>query len=321
VFTKIFQNLSAKDTNIAGGKGASLGEMTAAKIPVPPGFVVLAGAFNHFLKETDLNVEIDAILKTVKKDDINSVNQTSEKIMDLIRDTEFPPDIAGEIKAEFKKLGAKLVAVRSSATAEDSLIASWAGELESYLNVSEKNVLVAVKKCWSSLFTPRAIIYRFEKNLQDQQIAVAIVIQKMIQSEISGICFTAHPVTSNLDQIVIEAGWGLGEAVVGGLITPDTYIIKKPKFEILDINVAEQKMMIVRSAGGTKKTSVPVAKRNKQKLTEKQIIALAKLCAQIEKQYQYPQDIEWAIEKNKTHVTQSRPITTLKLPKNKQPSF
>jgi len=319
MYTKDFKKLSKKDTSIAGGKGASLGEMTLRlcsgqarrHCPVPPGFVVLAQAFDRFLEETDINVEIEALLRKVKIKDINSIEKVSEEIRSLILDAEFPKDIAKEILSEFAKLKAKYVAVRSSATAEDSSTASWAGELESYLNTSKENLLENVKKCWASLFTPRAIFYRFEKKLHKQKISVAVAVQKMIQSEISGICFTVHPVTEDYDQMVIEAGYGLGEAIVGGKITPDTYVIHKINKNILDSNISKQKMMIVREGSGVKETIVPKTKQEKQKLADKRILELAKICQNIEKHYKKPQDIEWAFEKNKFYIVQSRPITTL----------
>lgn len=311
-YAKNFSELNKNNTEIAGGKGASLGEMIKMGILVPPGFVILAGVFDKFLEETDLNIEIEAVLKKIKKKDINSIEKASIKIKDLIHDSKFPKDIAKEIISEFYRLGAKLVAVRSSATAEDSEVASWAGELESYLNVTEKKILESVKKCWASLFTPRAIFYRFEKKLADKKVSVAVVIQKMVQSEISGVCFTVHPVTEDHDQMVIEAGYGLGEAIVGGKITPDTYIIKKFRQEILDKNISEQKMMIVRGPKGTMEIVVPKAKQKKQKMSDKQILKLAQICHTIEKHYRKSQDIEWAVEKGKFYITQSRPITTLK---------
>lgn len=310
-FTKTFKELSYKDVNIAGGKGASLGEMTKAKMVVPPGFVVLAGAFDRFLEETDLGVEVEAVLKKVKPNEMESVERASEKIRDLILDAKFPQDIATEITKEFAKLKAPLVAVRSSATAEDSSVASWAGELESYLNVTNKNLLESVKLCWSSLFTPRAIFYRFEKGLQDHKVSVAVVVQKMVQSEISGITFTVHPVTRDRNQMVIEAGYGLGEAIVGGKVTPDTYVIHKKEKKIVDKNISEQSMMIVRSPKGTKETAVPKALCEKQKFSDKNILKLAEMCQNIERHYKKPQDIEWAFEKGKIYITQSRPITTL----------
>jgi len=321
MFTKNLKDLDYKDIDIAGGKGASLGEMTRlrwssggqaqANIPVPPGFVVLAAAFDKFLEETDLGIEIDAALKKVNPEDIKSIEAAATKIRDLISDAQFPKDIGEEIQKEFSELHTKFVAVRSSATAEDSLIASWAGELESYLNVTQENLLESVKKCWSSLFTPRAIFYRYKKNLADQKVLVAVVIQKMARSEVSGICFTVHPVTEDFNQIVIEAGWGLGEAIVGGIITPDTYVIDKKNWTILDANISRQEKMITRSKNKTEEVPVPKEKQGKQKLSNEKIIELAKLCKIIEDHYKKPQDIEWALEKGKIYITQSRPITTL----------
>ncbi|OGB74553.1 hypothetical protein A2V68_03050 [candidate division Kazan bacterium RBG_13_50_9] len=311
MFVKDFKELSKKDVGIAGGKGASLGEMTDAGIPVPPGFVVLADAFEHLIKKTDINVEIDSLLSRVRHEDINSVEKASSQIRDLIADAQFPEDIAKEVESHFKKLGAKFVAVRSSATAEDSSVASWAGELESYLNIDKNNLLEAVKKCWSSLFTPRAIFYRFEKKLHKTKVSVAVVVQKMVQSEASGIVFTVHPVTKDYGQMVIEAGYGLGEAIVGGRITPDTAVIDKKSWVIMDINISEQSMMIVRKGNGTVEAKVPEAKRGEQKLDNENLLKLARLCGDIEKHYGTPQDIEWAMEGGEFYITQSRPITTL----------
>ena len=171
MFTKNFKQLTKKDISIAGGKGASLGEMINSGIPVPPGFVILAKSFDKFLEETALSVEIEAILKKVKYKNMNSVKVASEEIIDMILDAEFPKDIAREIQKEFSGLKVEYVAVRSSATAEDSSIASWAGELESYLNTAKNDLLTNVKKCWSSLFTPRAIFYRFEKKLHKTKVS------------------------------------------------------------------------------------------------------------------------------------------------------
>ncbi|MDP3014943.1 MAG: PEP/pyruvate-binding domain-containing protein [bacterium] len=311
IYTKQFKQLSKVDVAIAGGKGASLGEMAQAGFLVPPGFVVLASAFEKFLEETDLNVEMSAILKKVNYKDINSVDKASNQIGDLIADADFPKDIGKEIKKEFGKMGVKFVAVRSSATAEDSSIASWAGELESHLNVDEKDLFEAVKKCWASLFTPRAIFYRFEKNLQKQKVSVAVVVQAMVQSEVSGVAFTVHPVTEDRNQMVIEAGWGLGEAIVGGKITPDTYIVAKDSLEILDKNIFSQEIKIVKDGLGTKEEAVEKSEQEKQKLTDEKIIELAKICKKIEEHYGFPQDIEWAFEKEKFYIVQSRPITTL----------
>ena len=254
VYIKFFKNLSKKDVQIAGGKGASLGELTKVKFPVPPGFVVLAGAFGRFLTETDLNAGILAELKKVKIEDVNSVERASVVIRDLIHDHGMPDDLQKEILKAFgelcsettssasgrtpllRKEGSGLVAVRSSATAEDSQVASWAGELETYLNTNKKNIIANVKNCWSSLFTPRAIFYRHEKKLIDHYVSVAVVVQKMIPSEISGITFTVHPVTEDKQQMIIEAASGLGEAIVSGQVTPDAYVVLKQNCSIFDID-------------------------------------------------------------------------------------
>jgi pyruvate,water dikinase len=312
MFTKNFKQLSYKDVGVAGGKGASLGEMTQAKLPVPPGFVLLANAFDRFLEETDLGVEVTSVLKKVKHSELHSVAKASEVIRQLIDNAKIPEDIADEVISEFKKLKVKLAAVRSSATAEDSSTASWAGELETYLNVTEENLMESVKLCWSSLFTTRAIFYRFEKKMHKKQVSVAVVIQAMVESEISGIAFSVHPVTKNKNQMIIEAGWGLGEAIVSGQVTPDAYVVDKRDLSIIDINIAKQEMMIVRDgAKGTKHMKIQKVKQEKQKISGKQIIELAKICANIEKHYKKPQDIEWAFAKGKFYITQSRPITTL----------
>lgn len=312
VYTRTFNHIQKNQAHIAGGKGASLGEMINTGIPVPPGFVILASAFDRFLEETDLDVELEHILtEELNHNDMNTVEDVSEKIRDLILKARIPADISVEIQKAFLKLKTPLVAVRSSATAEDSSIASWAGELESYLNVTNKNLLESVKKCWASLFTPRAIFYRFEKKLHKTKVSVAVVVQKMVQSDASGIAFTVHPVTKDKNQMVIEAGYGLGEAIVGGMITPDTYVIHKKQLDIVDKNISEQKMMIVRSTKGTKETKVVQSKQNRQKISVSQIKELAKLAIRIEKHYKKPQDIEFAIEKKKVYIVQSRPITTL----------
>ncbi|MFA7653559.1 MAG: PEP/pyruvate-binding domain-containing protein [Candidatus Magasanikbacteria bacterium] len=322
-YIKFFKDINKSSVEIAGGKGASLGEMTKAKIPVPGGFVVLASAFDRYLEETDLKEEISARLKEVNLEDTNTVDRASNVIRDVIHDRPFPKDLKKEILAAYDKLGAEYIAVRSSATAEDGAVASWAGELETYLNTNRKNLIARVCQCWSSLFTPRAIFYRHEKKLIDHYVSVAVVVQTMVQSEISGIAFTVHPVTEDPKQMIIEAGYGLGEAIVSGQITPDSYIIDKTDFSIMDINIGSQTRKLIKSKGSTKLTNpksedksnawVDLGKEGeKQKLTGKQIVELAKICKKIEDHYKFPCDIEWAFFDGKFYITQSRPITTLK---------
>lgn len=318
---KFFKEVDKTNVNIAGGKGASLGEMTQAGIPVPFGFVIVAHAFDRFIEEANIKQEIEACIAEVNPGDINSVDKASNVIRDIIGDTPMPEDLSQEILQAYDDLGVEYVAVRSSATAEDSSVASWAGELDTFLNTTRDNLIEKVKECWSSLFTPRAIFYRYEKNLHDQYVSVAVVVQKMVQSEISGICFTVHPVTEDPDQMIIEAGFGLGEAIVSGQITPDSYIVSKTEMMILDITIGQQTQKIIKAlehksikANEHLNEWVQLGEEgNKQKLTGKQIIEVAQMCKKIEAHYGFPCDIEWAMDgEGKLFITQSRPITTLK---------
>lgn len=313
VFTSIFKELGKDDASVAGGKGASLGEMTRAGIPVPPGFVVLADAFERFLDETDLNVEIDSVLHTVKHEEMHTVEHASEKIQALILRAKMPKDIASEITSQFEKLDVRFVAVRSSATAEDSSEAAWAGQLDSYLNTTKQELLKNTQRCWASLFTPRAIFYRFEKGMHDQKISVAVVVQKMVESEVSGIAFSVHPVTEDYNQLIIEAGLGLGEAIVSGQVTPDSYVVEKSPRRIIDKNISEQDRGLFRkkTGGGNEWRDLDSADGARQALTDKEILDFAEIVLGIEKHYGFPCDIEWATEKGKFYILQSRPITTL----------
>lgn len=310
-YTLPFKKLSKKDANIAGGKGASLGEMLNSGIPVPDGYVVSAETFEKFLIDTDLNIEVDSVLSKVDKEAMHTIENASAVIQEFILKAEIPTDIADDILKEFDKLGSKFVAVRSSATSEDSADHAWAGQLDSFLNTKKENVVETVKKCWASLFTPRAIFYRFEKDLADTDISVAVVIQKMVNSEKSGIAFSVHPVTEDPNQLIIEAGFGLGEAIVSGQITPDSYVVEKDKMNILDINVSEQERGMYRDDNGGNQWKDLGEKGSQQVLTGKQILELSELIMKIEKHYGFPCDIEWAMAEDEFFVTQSRPITTL----------
>jgi len=305
--------INRKDVTLVGGKGASLGEMLKAEIPVPTGFVILSSAFEKFLEETDLNVEIDAILDSVNHKEIHTVEGASKKIKALILRAEMSQDIAAEIQKFFKNLNSKYVAVRSSATAEDSASVAWAGQLESYLNATEKNLLENVKKCWASLFTPRAIFYRYEKDLHRHKISVAVVVQKMVESEKSGIAFSVHPVTQAKNQLIIEAGFGLGEAIVSGQITPDSYVVEKQPRRIIDKNIQTQTKGLYRAEnGGSEWRDIPKELTEKQSLSDKEILELTEQILQIEDVFGYPVDVEWATENGGFVFLQARPITTLK---------
>lgn len=311
--TRHFKKLNKGDAHLAGGKGASLGEMTQAGIPVPEGFVVLSSAFEQFIHETDLVQEIDSILSKVNHNVMHTIESASVAMRALILNAEMPKDIADDISKQFIDLGARYVAVRSSATAEDGMDHAWAGQLESYLNTEERDVLAKVKLCWSSLFTPRAIFYRFEKGLDTTKISVAVVIQKMVESEVSGIAFSVHPVTEDRNQLIIEAGFGLGEAIVSGSITPDSYVVEKQSKKIIDINVSEQGGGLFKKAEGGNEWKDLGDKGKQQALDEKQILELSEIIINIENHYGFPCDIEWAYEGGKFYIVQSRPITTLSM--------
>lgn len=307
-----FEQLNKNDVLLAGGKGASLGEMMQAGISIPPGFVILSTVFEKFLEETDLNIEIDSVLHSVNHKEMHTIENVSEKIKALILREEISRDITKEIKKIFKNLNSKFVAVRSSATAEDSVSAAWAGQLESYLNTTEENLIENVKKCWASLFTPRAIFYRFEKDLHKQKISVAVVVQKMIESEKSGIAFSVHPVTQDKNQLIIEAGLGLGEAIVSGKITPDSYVVEKQPRRIIDKNVQTQSRELYRAKnGGNEWRDISKEQGEKQVLSDKEILELSEIVLRIENHYGFPVDIEWAYENEKFYIVQSRPITTI----------
>jgi phosphohistidine swiveling domain-containing protein len=224
-----------------------------------------------------------------------------------------------------------LVAVRSSATAEDSASAAWAGQLESFLNTDRKHLLENVQKCWASLYTPRAIFYGFEKGFHgsgqrqrtnDQgYLSVAVVVQQMVQSEISGIAFSVHPVTQDTNQLIIEAGYGLGEAIVSGQITPDSYVVTKEPVEITDKNISAQDRMLIRAnKGGNEWVTVDSSQANNAKLSDQQILELSRLIIKIESHYGFPCDIEWAFANDQFYITQSRPITTLYGSMNEKPA-
>ncbi len=307
-----FEALRKDDVLLAGGKGASLGEMTHAGFSVPAGFVILSTAFERFLTETHIAVEIDAALNAVNYEEIHTIEYTSEKIRALILQAEIPQDITQEIRESFKELGTKYIAVRSSATSEDSASAAWAGQLESYLNTTKEHLLENVKKCWASLFTSRAIVYRFEKNLHKQHISVAVVVQNMVASEISGIAFSVHPVTQDSNQMIIEAGFGLGEAIVSGQITPDSYVVEKKSRRILDKAIQTQTKELYRSEeGGNAWRILPKNQSKQQVLSDKEIQDLSEIIVRIENHYGFPCDIEWAFGERTFFVVQVRPITTL----------
>lgn len=311
-FIKSLKTIQTKDQPLVGGKAFSLGLLLKTGANVPNGFVVTSNAFRQFFDEADIDQEVHAMWDTINVDDLESVEQHSEKIRGVIEDFSIPEEIKKEVMSAYKSLGETPVAVRSSATAEDSSIASWAGELDSYLYVTRTDLLERIKLCWASLYTPRAIVYRAKRDMKWEDISVAVVVQKMVNSEVSGVCFTVNPVTRDRNDMVIEAVYGLGEALVQGVVTPDRYYVDKKENVIVDIVTnAQKKMYVQNKTGGTNEVKVPKKKQLHQKLTGKEIITLSEMCQKIERHFGAPQDIEWAIGNGKFYILQSRPITTL----------
>ena len=311
-YVKLFSELRKADVGIAGGKGANLGELTQAKIPVPPGFVVLASAYYHFLEYNKLRPHIHQILSATDILDPHQLNLASQKIQKLLADADIPDDVSREVFTAYHNLEAKAVAVRSSATAEDLPEASFAGQQESYLNISgDANVLIKVKECWMSLFGARSIFYRQQQHFDHFKVGIAVPVQKMIQSEVSGVMFTVDPISQNKDILVIEGAYGLGDYIVQGVVTPDHFEISKSKKEIIKKEIHTQEIMEVRSANGVKKVSVSASLQKKQKLSDAHVLQLAEIGKRIQNHYLAPQDIEWAYASNTIYITQARPITTL----------
>ena len=313
-----FKDIRFEDVNIVGGKGANLGEMYSLGIPVPNGFVVTADTYFDFIEKNKLKPQIKNILSITNVNHPDELQSASKKIRSLIKKAPFTHDISIQIMTAYKKLGSfgglvdMPVAVRSSATAEDSLDASFAGQQDTYLNViGESNVLHRVRDCWASLFTPRSIFYRVKKKYDHFKVGVAVPIQKMVQSEISGIMFTANPVSNNKNEIIIEVIWGLGEYIVQGVITPDQFIIDKSNWTIKQKNNVSQDRQLVKNQNETHEIDVPKYKQNKIKIDDTIALKIAKIGQKLHNHYGKAQDIEFAIEKGKFYVVQTRPITTL----------
>lgn len=312
-YIKWFKEISKEDIGIAGGKGANLGELTQAGIPVPPGFVVLSSAYYKFLEDNKLRPQIHRILATCDVLDPAQLEPAAKKIQKLMAASSVPAEVAQEIFTSYAKLGSKAaVAVRSSATAEDLPEASFAGQQESYLNViGDANVLAKVKDCWMSLFGARSIFYRTQQKFDHFKVGIAVPVQTMIQSEISGIIFTVDPMSGDRDKIIIEAIWGLGDYIVQGVVTPDHFSVSRATGKIVDKNISTQDIMEVRNRQGVKQVKVPSRLRAVQKISDSSVLKLAEYGQKIHQHYFFPQDIEWAIAKGKVYFTQSRPITTL----------
>ncbi len=329
-----FKEIGKNSLNLVGGKGLNLGLMYAKSFPVPPGFVVTTEAYEKFLKETGIEEEVYSILDDLDIEDSDALHNAAEKVQNLILNTEMHGSIKAEITEAYDNLNIDIdvfrkaskqaldiikagreksfVAIRSSATAEDAGDFSFAGQQASFLNVKgEDEVVKAVQKCWASLFTSRAIYYRIKNNFEHRKVLIAVVVQKMVNSEKSGVVFTKNPSTGE-NEIIIEAVYGLGETIVSGSVTPDHYVVDPETMQIKEKKIEKQSFKLIRESNLGKNLKKNLGEEgSQQKLTNAEIIKLADICKEIEEYYRKPQDIEFAVESGRIYIVQSRPVTTI----------
>ncbi len=335
-YIRWFNEINKDDIPMVGGKGANLGELTQKGLEVPPGFCVTAEAYRYFIEESNLSEIIKEKIKNLDVEDSDELQKVSKVVRDLITEQPVPEDLANEIKMAYEEFNKKIgvedgeIAVRSSATAEDLPEASFAGQQDTYLHIrGYEELLNHIRKCWASLWTGRAIYYREKQNFDHFEVALSVVVQKMVNSEKSGVMFTANPITNNPGQIMINASWGLGEAVVSGTVTPDEYIVDKNTKEVVEKHIAEKLSMVVRKDVGVGTVVTEVKDYlgfeyvTKQCLTDDEILQLVDYGMKIESLYGSHQDIEWGFDKDtkRLYILQARPITTLKGEKEMEKSM
>ncbi|MBQ9024985.1 MAG: phosphoenolpyruvate synthase [Methanobrevibacter sp.] len=318
MYVQKFEDLNKSDIAIAGGKGANLGELTQAGIPVPPGFVVTAETYQKFMEDTGINDKVLDILDKIDINDTKALQAAAEEIKAIIIETPIPDDMIMFIKEAYNQLCQRVgeddtdVAIRSSATAEDLPEASFAGQQDTFLHVSgDEEVIEYVRKCWASLFEARAIFYREENNFEHSKVLIAVVVQKMAIADKAGVMFTVNPSTGE-DIALIEGSWGLGEAVVSGDVTPDNYQVAKANNEIINVTISDKKVMYTNDEKGTSvKVDVPEDMRNERVLSDEELIELTEMGKRVQAHYGEPMDTEWAFERDNLFLLQARPITTL----------
>jgi pyruvate,water dikinase len=323
----LFGEICREDVATAGGKGANLGDMVRAGLPVPPGFVICAQVYRKVAENCGLDARIDTLLAELDYSSAEQLRKAEEEIRGLFADVPINGELRAAILERYRGMGADRetsaderrltdvrVAVRSSATAEDLAGASFAGQQETILNVTgADNLLDAVLQCWSSLYTCQAIFYRHQRGFGGTQVSMAVVIQQMVDAEKSGVIFTVDPVTRNRFNMVIEAVWGLGEGIVSGALTPDHYKVDRETCEVIHEFVPRKPFMYTRGSGchGVVKSEVPSARVSARVLTDAELRELVDLGNRIEEHFGCPQDIEWGIEGGRIYLLQSRPITCL----------
>ena len=308
--------VSESDLPLVGGKASKLGELVRQGLPVPPGFVITTETYQAFVDATSLKTELPDALGSIQPDQPATVEAAAQRLRAAFESTPFPPDLRATIvealEAYTKKHDVRFSAVRSSATAEDLEGASFAGLQETYLNVSgTDNVLNAVRKCWGSLFTPRVLVYRQRKGFDHSDVRLAVLVQKMVDATVSGILFTKDPNTGE-NHMIVEAAFGLGEAVVGGEVTPDHYVVDGATLKTVHKQISEQKVQVLRApAGGNVREDVPAGQRKAQKLSDHRLQRLVSLARVIESHYRRPMDIEWCGDDESLYIVQARPVTTI----------
>lgn len=316
-YTSSFEDVGSGRLDLFGGKGANLGELVRNGFPVPCGFCVLADAYRRFIECTGLDERISTLLEGIVAGHMADVETRASRIRALITGAVVPEEIASDIRAAYRELNTKLganlrVAVRSSATAEDLPGASFAGQQDTFLNVGGEDALLEyVRRCWASLWTARAILYREARGFAHREVRLAVVVQEMFPSDVSGVLFTVNPVTSDAGEIIINASWGLGEAIVGGLVTPDQYVIDKKTLDIRERIITGKSRMIVPDAegNGTREMAVAEEKQSLPSLPDAILSELAEIGRRIEAHYGHPQDIEWGYARGALAILQSRDVT------------
>ncbi|HJP40887.1 MAG TPA: PEP/pyruvate-binding domain-containing protein, partial [Dehalococcoidia bacterium] len=320
-YTCFLDEVDSQDIPLVGGKGANLGELAGADLPVPQAFFVNTLAYRQLIEENSLLSPILRALEGLDYDDTAEIERRALRIRQMITEADVPAEINAAIRAAYGQLESQLdedvlVSVRSSATAEDLPGMSFAGQQDTYLNIKgPDSVLDHVKQCWASLWTDRAIAYRHKQGFNHRDVFLAVVVQEMFPSEVSGVLFTANPVSSNPDELFLNVSWGLGEAIVSGRVNPDRYLIDKKSLQVTDREIHEKLVMTARGADGQGSTDleVPPEKRSIETLTDAQLRELSEIGLKIEKHYGFPQDIEWGWANGRFAILQSREVTAADL--------
>src|ERR687890_184564 len=317
-YTVWFDEIGKDDIKLAGGKGANLGELRRAGLPVPGGFVLTTEAYDAFVESNDIVDAVTRWASVARAEAPAAFEQAAEGIHGLFARGEIPEGVDDEIRAAYEKLsedGEAAIAVRSSATAEDLAGASFAGQQETYLNVRGVKALIeAVKGCWASLWTARAMAYRARQGIAPETVSLAVVVQRMVEAEAAGVMFTANPANGRRNEAVVSAAWGLGESVVSGQVTPDSIVVDKDSGRVISRDIVDKEVMTVNTDSGTEERPVPEARRREEVLDDDAVAELVSYGVRIEDHYDMPQDIEWAFSNGELFILQSRPITALPEP-------